>query len=499
MSKIKYLANNLALFSVSNFVSKILVFLLVPLYTNVLTTREYGIADVFQVTLLLLVPALTVNMGEGALRYGIAQAGKRDLILKIGLKYTFLASALVALLGVAATCFVPETYRFFPLYFVILFATNALYEYLILYFQGCEQVKIVVLGSIASTVMIISCNLVFLLLVKLGLRGYLFSQMIAYAVSAGLMLLLGRSAKKNAGRESTADEAAETATTAETKDNTDNTDNTGDKKQLEKELLSYGAPLILYSTGSWINNASDRYLVLYLLGAAANGVYGVAYKIPAILMVFQRIFAQAWQMSATKSYQDSESEAFFSMMYRAYHTVMVIGCSVLILLVKPVARFLFQKDFYEAWVFVPPLLISVIFGALTGFLGSINLAHKDSKSMGIATFSGAALNVILNVILIPKTGAMGAAIATAVSYFTMYFAALLITRKHVKIHSNFVRDYLAYAVLIVQSVLMINGKGTRLYLYASLAVLLLFFMHIKEIAELYERMKGILKRKKDET
>ncbi|MCR5223071.1 MAG: oligosaccharide flippase family protein [Lachnospiraceae bacterium] len=494
MSKIKYLANNLALFSVSNFVSKILVFLLVPLYTNVLTTREYGIADVFQVTLLLLVPALTVNMGEGALRYGIAQAGKRDLILKIGLKYTFLASALVALIGAAATCFVPETYRFFPLYFAILFATNALYEYLILYFQGCEQVKIVVLGSIASTVMIISCNLVFLLLVKLGLRGYLFSQMIAYAVAAGLMLLLGRSAKKAAGQEDTAGEAPEEAS-----EDTETADKPGDKKRLEKELLSYGAPLILYSTGSWINNASDRYLVLYLLGAAANGVYGVAYKIPAILMVFQRIFAQAWQMSATKSYQDSESEAFFSMMYRAYHTVMVIGCSVLILLVKPVARFLFQKDFYEAWVFVPPLLISVIFGALTGFLGSINLAHKDSKSMGIATFSGAALNVILNVILIPKTGAMGAAIATAVSYFTMYFAALLITRKHVRIRSNFVRDYLAYAVLIVQSVLMINGKGTRLYLYASLAVLLLFFMHIKEIAELYERMKGILKRKKDET
>ncbi len=494
MSKIKYLANNLALFSVSNFVSKILVFLLVPLYTNVLTTREYGIADVFQVTLLLLVPSLTINMGEGALRYGIAQAGKRDLILKIGLKYTFLASALVALIGAAATCFVPETYRFFPLYFVILFATNALYEYLILYFQGCEQVKIVVLGSIASTVMIISCNLVFLLLVKLGLRGYLFSQMIAYAVAAGLMLILGRSTKKAAGQEDTAGEAPEEAS-----EDTETANRPGDKKQLEKELLSYGAPLILYSTGSWINNASDRYLVLYLLGAAANGVYGVAYKIPAILMVFQRIFAQAWQMSATKSYQDSESEAFFSMMYRAYHTVMVIGCGVLILLVKPVARFLFQKDFYEAWVFVPPLLISVIFGALTGFLGSINLAHKDSKSMGIATFSGAALNVILNVILIPKTGAMGAAIATAVSYFTMYFAALLITRKHVKIHSNFVRDYLAYAVLIVQSVLMINGKGTRLYLYASLAVLLLLFMHIKEIAELYERMKGILKRKKDET
>ena len=70
-SKYQYLAGNIALFSVSNFVSKILVFLLVPLYTNVLTTYEYGIADILQVTLLLLVPAVTVNMGEAALRFGI--------------------------------------------------------------------------------------------------------------------------------------------------------------------------------------------------------------------------------------------------------------------------------------------------------------------------------------------------------------------------------------------------------------------------------------------
>ena len=84
-SKYQYLAKNLALFTVSNFVSKILVFFLVPLYTGVLTTYEYGIADVMQVTLLLLVPALTFNMGEAALRFGIEEADKRGSILRVGL------------------------------------------------------------------------------------------------------------------------------------------------------------------------------------------------------------------------------------------------------------------------------------------------------------------------------------------------------------------------------------------------------------------------------
>lgn len=476
MSKLKYLANNLALFSVSNFVSKILVFLLVPLYTNVLTKAEYGIADVFQVTLLLLVPALTVNMGEGALRFGIERSNERGAILKIGLKYTLRAAGLVALVAAIAAFFVPRDIRWYLLLFAILFFTNAVYEFLLLYFQGCEQVKVVVVGSILSTLTIILSNLLFLLVLKIGLNGYLFSQMIAFGVAAVTMLLLGTHRSQEA-------EGAEAV----------------NARELEKELLAYGKPLILYSTGSWINNAADRYLVLYLCGAAVNGLYGVAYKIPAILMVFQRVFAQAWQMSATKSYKDEDGEAFFSTMYSTYHTFMVIGCAMLILLLKPIAGFLFQKDFYEAWVLVSPLLISVIFGALTGFLGSICLAHKDAKSMGIATGIGAALNVGLNLLLIPRFGAMGAAIATAASYFTMYFMALLITRKYVKIRSRFVRDYLAYALLIAESVVMIRANRPVVgYGFAAAVVLILIAMHTKEVMEILKKAMEILQGKKKE-
>ncbi len=466
MSKIRYLANNIALFSISNFVSKVLVFLLVPLYTNVLTTKEYGIADVFQVTLLLLVPALTINMGEGALRFGIEYREKRGSILFGGLKITLLAAGVVTLICAAGMFFVPDPVRGYLFLFILLFLTNAMYEFLILYFQGSELVPVVVIGSVFSTCMMILCNLLFLLVFRIGLYGYLFSQMIAFGSSALLMLLIG--IRKQRG----ADDFAIRRDIA-----------------MEKEMLTYGKPLILYSTGSWINNAADRYLVLFLCGASVNGLYGVAYKIPAILMVFQRIFAQAWQMSATKSYKDENSDAFFSLMYTSYHTFMVVGCAFLILILRPLAAVLFLKDFHTAWEFVPPLLISVIFGALTGFLGSICLAHKDSKSMGIATGCGALLNVLLNLLLIPKMGAMGAAIATAVSYFTMYFAALLITRKYVKIRSLFVRDYIAYALLAAEAVVLIRMKeGLICYLLLASIVLALVLMHAKETVALVKRL-----------
>ena len=209
----------------------------------------------------------------------------------------------------------------------------------------------------------------------------------------------------------------------------------------------------------------------------------------AILMVFQRIFAQAWQMSATKSYSDEQSEEFFNSMYKGYRMFMVLGCSGLILSVRLIAQFMFQKEFFEAWRFVPPLLISVIFGALTGFLGSICLAHKDAKSMGIATLIGAVLNIVLNIVLIPCIGAMGAAIATAVSYFCMYAFAMYFVSKYVKLQVNFWFDGLVCSLLILQSCVMIL-KVKYGYFIAGGIFLLLILLYLKQIITFLRGLLG---------
>lgn len=470
MGKLKYLSKNIALFSISNFVSKILVFLLVPFYTNVLTTYEYGVADVIQVTLLLLVPMITLNVGEAALRFGIEEENNRINIFRVGVKYVFRATLIVTLLcfalrgaidalGKNAALARSEELKWYVLLFIFLFAANSIYEFLVLYFQGCESVETIVIGSISCTAATIGFNLFFLLGLKIGLNGYIFSQIFAYALAAVIMLAAGEKRGIKVFSSGSVD----------TKEST--------YMDTEERMLEYSKPMVVYSTASWVNNAVDRYFVLYMCGASVNGIYGVAYKIPAILMVFQRIFAQAWQLSATKSHKDEDSEEFFTNMYKIYNSFMVIGCAALVLVVKPLATFLFRKDFYDAWKFVPPLLISVIFGALTGFLGSICLAHKDSKSMGKATGFGALVNVVLNLLLIPHFLAMGAAIATAISYFTMCALALVFVSKHVKINVSYVRNAISYILLVVESVVMILELPYHIMICTFLLIIIIMFYY----------------------
>lgn len=466
MGKLKYLSKNIALFTVSNFVSKILVFLLVPFYTNILTTYEYGVADIMQVTMLLLVPAITMNIGEAALRYGIENTEKRNNIFYIGIKYVIKAQVFVAVICLIASFFFGNEIRTYLLFFIGLFATNALYEFLVLYFQGSEFVPIVVCGSVLCTVFTIGSNLIFLLALKIGLSGYLLSQIIAYSLASIVMLLLGKKVELIKGK--------------------------AEDTELENEMLLYSKPMIVYSTASWVNNAVDRYFVAGICGAAVNGIYGVAYKMPAILMVFQRIFAQAWQMSATKSYGDDNSDEFFSAMYMAYNFFMVTGCAFLILFVRPLSAFLFRKEFYEAWRVVSPLLISVIFGALTGFLGSICLAHKDSKSMGIATSIGAVVNIILNTVLIPRWGAMGAAIATAISYFVMSTMAYIFVKKYVKFQISMIKIVIPYA-LIVSEALVMTREISMDYLICSIITLIIVMTYYGEVKNLISILINKLK------
>ena len=249
---------------------------------------------------------------------------------------------------------------------------------------------------------------------------------------------------------------------------------------LSGEMGSYGSGMLLYAVSSWINNAIDRYFILFMLSPAENGLYGIAYKIPAILTTFQRIFAQSWQMSAVKEYKGADREGFFSNMYGIYEAVLVLSCAGIIWLLKPISAILFRKDFFVAWMLTPPLLISVVFGALEGFLGSICLAFKDGAGMGKATGTGAIVNIILNSLLIPLMGSFGAALATLCSYFVMFFLAFRFVLSHVALKTRHIRDGLSYMLLILESALVI-GSVWLYPLWNGIICLILFIMYFEEL------------------
>ncbi len=136
--KLKYLFTNMAIFTIGSFVSKLLVFFLVPFYTSILTESEYGIADVMQSSLLLLVPLLSINAGEAALRYGLEYTDDRDIIFLYGIKRVSFSIIPVIILSGALSLLFPD-YRIYFLFFIVLYTADAFFEYMHLFCDSIES------------------------------------------------------------------------------------------------------------------------------------------------------------------------------------------------------------------------------------------------------------------------------------------------------------------------------------------------------------------------
>lgn len=465
MGKYKYLAQNIGLLAVSNFATKVLSFFLVPLYTAVLTTTDYGIYDLFFTTIGVLLPIVTLNIQEGVLRYALDKEFDQDAVITVGFRYL-----LIGTLIVGAGILINDAFSLnaileqYGIYFWLIFMAQALSGMVTFYTRGIGHVRDLSVTSVITSAVTITLNIVFLLVYKWGLKGYFLANILGPLAQCVYLIFRGRMLQRTHWLKAYSAES--------------------------RLLVLYSLPLIANSLAWWVNNSSDRYIVIFFCGMAANGIYSVASKIPSILTVFQTIFSQAWTLSAVQDFDPEDSKGFFANTYRGYNCLMTVICSLLIVLDKPLAKFLYAKDFYKAWQYVPWLTIAVLFGSMAGYIGGIFVAVRNSRIFASSTLVGAVLNIILNFITVPLMGPLGAAVSTTVSYALVWVIRLTQSRKYIKMRVHLVRDVSSYIVLIIQAIgiLLIKDKWPAI-LFLTGTFFLILLLYIPDAKIVIERIR----------
>lgn len=438
MGNYKYLFKNIGLLTLSSFATKLLSFFLVPLYTNILTTTEYGTYDLFSTTVGILVPILTMNIQEAVMRFAMVKNYNRSALVTVSMRYALVSSAVVALgLAVNVICGFSSIGKEYAIFFFLMFFMQVISGIVLAYTRGIDKISELSISSVIASIVTIGCNLLFLLVFDLRLMGYFLASIIGPLVQCiYLMARCGMVRDTHLFKKYDSE---------------------------KKEMLDYSKPMIANSIAWWVNNVSDRYVVIFFCGLAENGIYSVASKIPSILNIFQSIFAQAWTLSAVRDFDPEDKNGFFANTYRAYNCMMVLICSAIIVGDKILAKFLYAKDFFVAWRYVPWLTIAIVFGSLSGYIGGFFSAVKNSKIFAQSTVVGAVSNIVLNLILTPTMGALGAALATAVCYFVVWVIRYWHSKKFIKLKINMKRDLLTYILLVVQAIVLLNEQGTLMY------------------------------------
>lgn len=474
MDKYKKLASNTIIFAIGTFSSKILSFLLMPYVTRMMSTTDYGSADLIQQTVNVLIPIVTLQVNSAALRFSLDKAKNKADVLTVGIRTTLLGFIVFLFFAypislITINDFKLGEYMVLIYVFVLVSGFRQLCQQFV---RGSGNVKLYAVDGIIATATTLLFTFLFLSPLKMGVTGYILAIIASDACSIVFYLFAAKLYRYITLRLL--------------------------EKGISGQMLKYCVPLIPTIILWWIINVSDRYMITYFVDSASNGLYTAASKIPNFVVLFSQIFIDAWQLSAVDEYGDRKKARFFSKVFRVYSGGVFAVASALIVFCQLLTRILVAPSYYDSWNYVPILIIATTYSCLVNFLASVYMAEKKSFMALLTALSGAVSNVVLNLIFIPKMGANGAAIATVCAFGVVFITRSINTRKYVRMNFQMPTIIVETVILVAQSILLLKMK-TGIILYAVEAVLLalMLWANIQQVKELFNLVfSKFLKRKK---
>ena len=456
------LLKNMGLFFIASFVPKTIAFFLVPLYTYCLSTEDYGTVDLLTHTVQLLIPFLTFQVQDAVLRFSMDPKYDKNEVFSNGLIIT-LRGGLILIAG-AAVCAITHVITMpitFWLFFVITYFTGSLNSIFSYFCRGIGKIKILTLSSITMSIVTVSLNILFLLKLKMGLEGYLLANSVGALVNI-IIIYFGAGLKR--------------FTLLKIKSQT-----------VYKEMVRFSIPMIFSAISWWINNASDRYILTFFSGVSVVGIYAVSSKIPTIISTLSSVVSRAYSISAIKELDVEDKDGFLGRSYAIIGFCSVLGCSLLMIANIGLARILFSKDFFVAWQFVPPLLISALMNQLSLSCENLLIALKNTRLVSVTAIIAAATNTVFNFILIPLFGAYGAAIATVIGFTLQWVLRFRRIKRIVKLKNETVKEIISYLLLMVQMIIAYYGNDFIAFQIVILATIVV--MYHKELLSILRNIK----------
>ncbi|MEG0090772.1 MAG: oligosaccharide flippase family protein, partial [Oscillospiraceae bacterium] len=351
-----------------------MVFLLMPIYTAVLTTEEFSSVDLMMQTANLLIPFASLGISNSIIRFGLDEKYSKRAVFTTGA----LTSALLCCFPLLNRIPSVQKYIWFLYLYLLMSCSRTLVQQ---FARAKAYTRLYAFDGIFATIATLVLVYLFLLKLKLGAIGYIMA-----IIGADFLSVIFLSIMLSVWHYF-------------------------DLKKLDKgvakEMLKYCLPLIPASIFWWITNVSDRFFVAAMVSEAANGIYAISYKIPSIVMLFSTVFTEAWQISAVTESGEKHTGRFFANVFKAYQSVVFIAGAGLILLCRPLIALLADEKFFAAWEFVPVLILATIFSCFASFLSSIYMVEKRGGLNLVTMMAGAGANIVLNILLIPKLHTQG--------------------------------------------------------------------------------------------
>lgn len=403
-------------YGIGLFVNRFLSFLLIPLYTYYFKPGELGVFNILQSFWLVIAIFYLFGIETSFIKYFTdekipelkSKIYSTTLILLSG---TSLVLSFIIFLfagnisGIFSFEDYPDSAFLIKILALVLFA-DTIYRFPLLLLRAELQAKKYLVLNLISVFVNLGFNIIFIAWMKMGIESIFYAYIISCVVTLIVSLFI---TKKYLVFDFS--------------------------KEKAKELIIYGNKFVYVGLFILFIDVSDRFFLKYFTDDATVGIYSANYKLASGMGLIVAAFKFAWTPYFLNLSDNPENKNIISGIFTNYFFAGLLLFLGFAFFIPPVVTYQFNglsllgADYWSGLIIIPFILLSYFF---SGLFSNLNVApfFKDKTSyFFLVTLSGALLNFILNIILIPLLNIKGAAISTLVSYFFMFIFIYYLSQK----------------------------------------------------------------------
>lgn len=427
------LINNTIVYALGNFGSKILAFLLIPLYSYYLSKEDFGYYDILITGINLLIPFITFQVSDSIFRW-LLTSKKNEEQLKI-ITNGLILLLFNLLLGIVCSILLFLIYPLKSHWLVTIVGLGAMiYPTLQQIARGLGYSKMFAFSGVIYALVFLLGNIVLLVYFKLSIDALFISNIFAYGVS---ILFLVRTLKIQ-------------------KYIKWNGFNFG----MCKELINYSIPLIPNTISWWLINSANKYIILLFIGVSANGIFAMSSRFSVILVMVNQVFTLAWQEQAIRDYEE-KSNVFDNKVLKYLIKIQFSLVVILSLSSQFIGNYILASEYKSSWYYMPILYLGVAFLSLSGYYGAFYLGAKKTKSIFLTTLFSGIISLFLGYLLVPYLNLFGVAVSVLVGYFILFFVRVFDSKNIVKLNFPYF-IFFKYFMIVVLSFFIAYMESIRI-------------------------------------
>lgn len=383
----------------------------IPIITHLFLPADYG-GYALVINTVTILSAIVSWISMGIIRFYPTYEinGKLDKFYATTIKLLFFSLAILTSLFCGCLLlsknFIPKDLYGLMFLGIFIFIFSSLFETLLNFLRIKRLVSWYSGIFIYKSIISLSIGLILILCFKLGIEGLLWGTILS------ILLILPFLWKKAVDKFSLKYKIS---------------------RDLTKEMICYGIPLMLGILAAQILNLSDQYVLSFFRSVEEVGIYSISYSIPEksillitglLLLSIKPLCIHIWEKRGKEQASD------FMTKTTRYFLLIVLPTTIgLVALAKPIFDLLVTKEYQAGYRILPLVTLGIFFlGLSQNFSIGLNLFKKtvlDMWAIAIAT----AANLGLNLIFVPKYGYIAAAITTLVGYVLMLSLRIYFSRK----------------------------------------------------------------------